>query len=100
MSIDDPYAALRERVFANVLDGPGESDAAVRRAAAEGVGATAELQRLVDKIERHAHRITDEDIASLQRVHGDDALFEIVVSAAIGASRRRLEAGLRALEEA
>lgn len=59
-----------------------------------------ELRSLVEKIHRHAYRITDEEIAELQRKYGDDRLFEIIVSAAVGASRKRLEAGLRALEEA
>jgi alkylhydroperoxidase family enzyme len=54
----------------------------------------------VDKIHRHAYRVTDEDIASLQAKYGDDQMFEIVVSAALGASRQRLLAGLEALDEA
>jgi hypothetical protein len=44
--------------------------------------------------------VTDEDIASAQTKYGDDKVFEIVVSAALGASRKRLLAGLRALDEA
>jgi hypothetical protein len=98
--IPDPHAPLRDAALRSVLEGPGESDPAVRQAAAEGVGASAELQALVDKVERHAYRVTDEEIARLQAVHGDDRLFEIIVSAALGASRRRLQAGLRALDEA
>ncbi|MFL5580102.1 MAG: hypothetical protein ACJ8AO_06995 [Gemmatimonadaceae bacterium] len=98
--IPDPHAPLRDAALHSVLEGPGESDPAVRQAAAEGVGSSAELQALVDRIDRHAYRVTDEEIARLQAVHGDDRLFEIIVSAALGASRRRLEAGLRALDEA
>jgi hypothetical protein len=44
--------------------------------------------------------VTDEDIARAQAKYGDDQMFEIVVSAALGASRQRLMAGLEALEEA
>jgi len=98
--IPDPHAPLRDAALRSVLEGPGQADAAVRQAAAEGVGSSAELQALVDRIDRHAYRVTDEEIARLQAVHGDDRLFEIIVSAALGASRRRLEAGLRALDEA
>ena len=98
--IPDPHAALRDAALRSVLEGPGESDPAVRQAAAEGVGSSAELQALVDKIERHAYKVTDADVARLQAVHGDDALFEVILSATLGASRRRLEAGLRALDEA
>ena len=96
----DPHAELRDRVMRTVLEGPGESDPAVRRAAWERAGVPAVLQALVEKIHRHAYKVTDEDLAALQATYGDDRLFEIVVSAAVGASRQRLDAGLRALEEA
>jgi hypothetical protein len=98
--VPDPHAPLRDRVLRSVLDGPGETDPALRYAAAEGVGLADDLQPLVEKIHRHAYRVTDEEIAALQAKYGDDRLFEIIVSAAVGASRQRLMAGLRALEEA
>lgn len=101
MKIDDPHAALRERVLATVLEGPGESNPATRRAvAASSPQVPEDLRVLVEKIHRHAYRVTDEDIARLQAVYGDDRLFEIIVSAAVGASQVRLAAGLQALEEA
>ena len=96
----DPHASLRDRALDRVLNGPGETEPALRNAAADGKELPPDLQALVDKIHRHAYKVTDEDIATLQAKHGDDRLFEIVVSAALGASRHRLRAGLRALEEA
>jgi len=72
----------------------------VRRAAANGSGVPADLDVLVEKIHRHAYKVTDEEIAALQATYGDDQLFEIIVSAALGASRARLVAGLQTLEEA
>lgn len=96
----DPHAALRDRVLQGVLNGPGEADPALRKAAAEGRGALGELQALVDKIHRHAYKVTDDDLARLQPKYADDQLFEIVVSAALGASRNRLLAGLAALDDA
>jgi alkylhydroperoxidase family enzyme len=96
----DPHAVLRDRVLKAVLDGPGESDPAVRNAAADGVGAPPELETLVRKIREHAYKVTDEDVARLQAKYGDDQMFEIIVSAALGASRERLRAGLKALEDA
>jgi alkylhydroperoxidase family enzyme len=98
--ITDPYASLRDRVLQEVLNGAGESDPAIRSAAAEGSGVPADLHALVDKIHRHAYKVTDDDIAQLQPKYGDDQMFEIVVSAALGASRNRLLAGLEALDEA
>ena len=98
--VEDPHAGLRDAALQRVLDGAGESDPALRRAAADDAGLPAEVQALVDKIHRHAYKVTDEDIARVQATHGDDWTFELVVSAALGASRKRLLAGLRALEEA
>jgi alkylhydroperoxidase family enzyme len=98
--ISDPPAAGRDAVLRSVLDGPGETDPSLRYAAAEGVGAPDDLRALVEKVHQHAYRVTDEEIAALQAKYGDDQLFEIIVSAALGASRQRLMAGLRALEEA
>ena len=96
----DPHAELRERVYATVLDGPGHTDSALRRAAADGAGLPAGLQELVYKIRHHAYKVTDDDLARLKTAYDDDQLFEIVVSAAVGASRTRLAAGLAALDQA
>ena len=98
--IPDPYAAARDAVLRTVLDGPGTTDPSLRYAAAEGVGAPADLKVLVEKVHQHAYKVTDEEIAALQASYGDDQLFELIVSAAVGASRQRLMAGLKALEDA
>ena len=100
MSTNDRHARLREQVLNRVLDGPGETEPALRHAAAEGRGLPADLQPLVDKIHRHAYKVTDGDVARLQATYGDDKMFEVVVSAALGASRGRLIAGLTALASA
>jgi hypothetical protein len=44
--------------------------------------------------------VTEEDVARLLATYGDDRMFYIIVSAALGASRNRLLVGLQALEEA
>lgn len=100
MPINDRHARLREQVLNRVLDGAGETEPTLRHAAAEGRGLPADLQPLVDKIHRHAYKVTDADVAALQATYGDDKLFELVVSAALGASRKRLDAGLTALRNA
>lgn len=96
----DPYATLRESVVATVVNGEGHSDSDVRRAAFDGDGVPEQLQTLVTKVHRHAYKVTDEEVAAAQAAYGDDQMFEIIVSAALGASHKRLVAGLRALEEA
>ncbi len=98
--MNDPHAALCDQLLNQVLDGPGDTSPALRNAAANGRGLPDDLQALVAQIHAHAYRITDADIARVQPAYGDDRLFEVVVSAALGAARRRLDAGLRALEEA
>lgn len=97
---DDPHAALRDAALDRVLRGPGESDPGLRSAAAEGAGLPDDLLPLVTKIQHHAYKVTDEEISTLQARYGDDKMFEVIVSAALGASRKRLFAGLKALEEA
>ena len=98
--MEDPHAGLRDLVLETVLKGPGESLPAIRQAAADGRGVPADLQALVDKIHSHAYKVTDDDISNAQAKYGDDQMFEIVVSAALGASRQRLLTGLKALSEA
>ena len=96
----DRHAELRDKVLAQVLSGPGESDAAVRQAAADNAGVPEELRSLIAKVHAHAYKVTDADIARARSTYGDDKLFEIIVSAALGASRQRLLAGLDALAKA
>lgn len=56
------------------------------------------LRAFVDTVARHAYRITDEDVAALRRAgYGEDAIFELTASAAVGAGCGRLERGLAAL---
>lgn len=98
--MQDPHAALRDAVFRQVFEGPAQTDPRLRAAAADSVGLPQDLQPFVDKIHAHAYTITSPEVASLQAVYGDDKLFELIVSAALGASRNRLRAGLAALEGA
>ena len=83
-----------------MLLGGGEAEPGIRQAAARGSGVPADLQSLIYKIHQHAYKVTDEDIARAQEKYGDDKMFEIVVSAALGAASHRLQAGMRALNDA
>ena len=98
--MNDPHATIRDEVFRRVFDGPGESEPTVRQAVTENMSVPADLQPLVDKIHAHAYRVTDDDVARLRAHHDDDQLFEIIVSAALGASRKRLLLALAALDQA
>jgi hypothetical protein len=98
--VNDPYAAARRALEDSVFRGAGEAPSSLREALASQKDVPPELRLLVEKIEKHAYKVTDEDVASLKAKYTDDQLFEIVVAAALAASKRRLEVGMRALEEA
>lgn len=97
-AIRDPYAPLREKVLQRALEGMGETDPSLRRAVAERTGVPSDLRVLVEKIHDHAHKVTDDDVA--RAPYSDDQLFEIIVTASLGASQQRLMAGLKALADA
>lgn len=94
-----PLEELRAATISAVLRGPGKVASALRLAIARGEAPPA-LQTLVHKIRAHAYRVTDEDIAAARQQYGEDELFEIIVSAAVGAADERLSAALAALEQA
>jgi len=96
----DPHAELRNQVLGQVLNGPGQTEPALRNTAAANSGVPVELRALIDNIHAHAYRVTERDITRLKGSYDEDELFEIVVSAALGASRKRLLAGLDAVEGA
>jgi hypothetical protein len=96
--MSDRFESLRKKLEDAVFRTPGESDLALRRAAAKGEGLPAALAGFVEKIRRHAYRVTDEDVTALKSSgHSEDLLFEILAAAALGASLDRLNAGLRAV---
>ena len=97
--MNDRFAPLRDATADALLRGPGATPSALREAVAHGTPPD-ELHVLVEKIRRHAYRVTDADIDGLRSRYSEDQLFEIIVSTAFGAAEARLRAGLRALENA
>jgi alkylhydroperoxidase family enzyme len=93
------FSAAVDDFVRHILECRGAAAPDRRAAAAAGTGLEGQLGVLVDIVHRHAYRVTDDDIAALRAHHSDDELFEIIVAAAVGAARHRLDAGLRALEE-
>jgi alkylhydroperoxidase family enzyme len=97
----------------SILTTPGETDPALRRAIearSAGLGGRSELsgaaageipealRAYVDKVARRAYTVTDGDIEALKAAgYSEDAIFEITLSAALGAGLSRLERGLAAL---
>jgi len=105
-----------ERLVERVLAGPGHAASELRRAVfarafgppwsplsgtemgTGGEDIAPDLAGYVDKVALHAYKVSDEDLAALKRAgNSDDLLFEVTVSAALGAAVGRLERGLSAL---
>jgi alkylhydroperoxidase family enzyme len=84
-----------------ILEGDGEASLSERKAAFNNSRLTGPLGAIVDKVARHAYRVTDEDI-NAARVSGlsEDQVFEIVVCSAIGQATRQCDAAFAALDEA
>ena len=74
---------------------------AQRRAAFDNAGLAEPLRTLIDKIAKHAYKVTDDDIAAA-RASGlsEDQIFELAVCAAIGQATRQYDTALAALDAA
>ena len=82
-------------------DGPAITPAEVRRSAAEHGDVPERFAAYVDAIHDHAYRISDRTVTDLRTAGAsEDEVFEVTVSAAFGAARERLEAGLAAVRDA
>jgi hypothetical protein len=102
------YEVFTQRLLEAVLDAPGHTPSELRRAvlaraarlagARGGAPAPAPFGSYVDKIAQHAYKVADADVTALQQSgNSDDVLFEVTVSAAVGAALGRLERGMAAL---
>lgn len=94
---------LQQALIDRVLDGPGVASSAERRAAygtgTEGLPAAAAA--VIEKVRKHAYKVTDEDIAALEAAGLDEErIFELTIAAALGVSKRRLDAAMKAIAEA
>jgi hypothetical protein len=98
-AMEDQFASFRKATAAALLHASAAAPPELRQAVALGTPPP-KLAALVEKIRRHAYEVTDSDLDALRGRYTEDQLFEIVVAAAFGAAQERLEAGLRALDEA
>jgi alkylhydroperoxidase family enzyme len=105
------YAAHSQRLIDAVLNSPGETDPTLRRAIEERSAQLSsrssqqveqvppELVAYIKKVALYAYKTTEEDIETLRFAgYSEDAIFEITLSAALGAGMTRLERGLAALK--
>ncbi len=101
------FSKMVDRLAAQTLDGPGEVAAPLRREVAEYAAAPKPgneqipqvLMQYLTKVALHSYRVTDADIAQLKAAgYSEDELYELTVSAALGAGLVRLNQGLALLE--
>ena len=109
MSTQKEADALWARLKTSLLGPAAEAPAALRQAAFVGLSFSeqppgreeplaAHIAALVDKVHRHAYKLTDEDVQAARAAGlSEAALYELIVIAAVGAATRRLEAGLAVL---
>ena len=105
------YPAKIKKLVDNFLSSPGETTSALRRAVEargaslaggerKGKGAVPEeLLTYVEKVALNAYKTTDEDVEEMKSAgYSEDEIFEITLSATLGASLARLERGLALLD--
>ena len=109
--MNNRYATNIQRMIDAVLTTAGDTNPSLRRAvetrsaelgcrsAVKTSEVSTELVSYVNKVALYAYKTTDEDIEALRKAgYSEDAIFEITLSAALGAGRVRLERGLTALK--
>ena len=84
-----------ERVAEAILATPGALSEDVRRSIARGDDPP-ELAALLDKVRRHAYRIVDADVAG----HGEDAVLEAALAAALAVALEQRSTALAAVDGA
>jgi alkylhydroperoxidase family enzyme len=72
--------------------------ARLRDAAQPDRPAPPDFASYLDKVRRHAYKVTDRDVEALREAgHSEDEIFEQTVSAAVAGGLVRLDAGLEAI---
>ena len=99
------HRALADAVQRRVLEGPGQTGAALRHAMAERAAGGPTLEAPYDDLARQigqaAYKVTDEQVARVvERAGSERATFELIVASALGAGLHRWRRGLKALKEA
>jgi alkylhydroperoxidase family enzyme len=99
--MSEATARFRQKVVDRVLSGDGVASTSARRAAFDNRDVEPRPRALVDKVARHAWKVTAQDVET-SRAAGvsEDEIFELVVCAALGQATRQLDAALAALHAA
>jgi hypothetical protein len=92
----------RDQAIERAVEGAGKASREARRAAFANSGVTPEpAAALIDKVAKHAYKVTDEDVAAAKAAGlSEDEIFELVVCAALGQAKRQYDTAMAALKEA
>jgi hypothetical protein len=104
VSIRPDHRALAEALRRCVLEGPGETRPGLRQASAQraagGPAAEAPYDDLARQIGEAAYRVTDAQVSRvLTATRSEQAAFEIVAAAALGAGLFRWRQAMKVLDE-
>jgi alkylhydroperoxidase family enzyme len=83
-----------DRLRGRILEGPGQLEASIRRAAfLDDLDSLPDpMAAYVDKVHRHAYEMTDQDTEALRDAGlSEDQIFELTVAAAVGAGLIRFD---------
>ncbi len=106
------FPAVIADLVHGVLHGPGATSALLRQVVAARAGAPAGARRepvslpadlapYVEQLAEQPGAVTGSEITALRLAgYGEEEIFELTVSVALGAALARLERGLAALQEA
>jgi alkylhydroperoxidase family enzyme len=98
--MDPKFQTKLQDLERRLLRQPGTLDPEVRKAVATGGDVPDAAAAYVDKVRRHAYKVTDRDIEQLREAgYSEDQIFELTLAAAYGAARARLDTGLDAMAE-
>jgi hypothetical protein len=105
------YTEYKRSLIEAILNSPGATPSALRHASeahaaelsdrrsSQADQLAPEVERYLSKVALHAYKVTDQDIEALKTAgYDEDAIFELTLSAALGAGMARLECGMAALK--
>ena len=99
------HSLLAETLRLRVLEGPGETDPALRQRMAARASGVPAIDKPYDDLARQigedAYRTTGAQVASVRTATGSEkAAFELIAAAATGAGLLRWQRAIEALEQA
>ena len=102
------FTQIVDELAKRTLDGEGEVEASLRREAAAYAGDPTPGNQVIPrnilpyltKVAMHSYKVTDMDINQLKAAgYSEDELYELTISAALGAGLARLNRGLELLRD-